>query len=59
MKIFDMRTDFMPQKLEKINQNVVLLKVDSDKGGQFGRRSRLVKVDFAFSLVKSEIQVAL
>jgi hypothetical protein len=28
-------------------------------GGPFGRRSRLVKVDFAFSLVKSEVQVAL
>ena len=27
--------------------------------GRFGRRSRLVKVDFAFSLVKREIQVAL
>ena len=30
-----MRTDFMSQKLEKINQNVVLLKVDSDK--KFGQ----------------------
>ena len=28
-------------------------------GGRFGRRSRLVKVDFAFSLVKREVQVAL
>ena len=28
-------------------------------GGRFGRSSRLVKVDFAFSLVKSEVQVAL
>ena len=27
--------------------------------GWLGRRSRLVKVDFAFSLVKSEVQVAL
>jgi hypothetical protein len=28
-------------------------------GGRFGQRSRLVKVDFAFSLVKSKVQVAL
>ena len=28
-------------------------------GGRFGRRSCLVKVDFAFSLVKSEVQVAM
>jgi hypothetical protein len=29
------------------------------KSGRFGQRSRFVKVDFAFSLVKSEVQVAL
>ena len=28
-------------------------------GGRFGQRSRLVKVDFAFSLVKNKVQVAL
>ena len=28
-------------------------------GGQFGRRCHLVKVDFDFSLVKIEVQVAL
>jgi hypothetical protein len=27
-------------------------------GGRFGQRSHLVKVDFALSLVKSEVQVA-
>jgi hypothetical protein len=28
-------------------------------GGRFGQRSRLVKINFAFSLLKSEVQVTL
>ena len=45
--------------LLKVALNTITLYIRAHVGGWFGRRSCLVKVDFAFSLVKSEVQVAL
>ena len=48
--------------LKNVTQNIkchVNSTVRAHVGGRFGRRSRLVKVDFAFSLVKNKVRVGL
>ena len=60
-------TDCLGQRQEKEKEDRGIQIIDKNilpidqvhVGGRFGRRSRLVKVDFAFLLVKSEVQVAL